>query len=238
MNLSPAKWFSSIIAIIVISNIACLLDIPVLRQISGFVFLTFIPGFLILLVLRLNRLGLLEKIILSVGLSIAFAMFFGLALNTMLVAVGYTRPLSIISLLISFSVAAIILAVIAFIRNKDSTLSFSDLNLTAREKTFLIVRSLFPLLSIVGTRVMNLTDNNVVLMTLLLLIPAYVIFISFYQRKIPQRLYPGILFLISISLLLIIALRSTHLIGSDIHEWYYNYQITLDNSRWSILGTS
>src|SRR4030043_136102 len=109
MNLSPAKWFSSIIAIIVITNIACLLDIPVLRQISGFVFLTFIPGFLILLVLRLNRLGLLEKIVLSVGLSIAFAMFFGLAENILLLAIGFTRPLSSTPLLVSFSIAAVIL---------------------------------------------------------------------------------------------------------------------------------
>jgi len=236
MKLSPAKWFSPIIAIIALTNIACLLDIPVLRQITGFVFLIFVPGFLILLVLRLNRLPLLEKIVLTVGLSVAFTMFFGLALNASLLAIGYTRPLSIVSLLISFSLVAIILAVIAYIRNKGSTFSLSGPRLTIKEKVFLIVPALFPLLSIAGTRVMNLTDNNVVLMTLLLLIPAYVILISFYQRKVPQGIYPCLIYSIGISLLLILALRSNHIVGSDIHEWYYNYQVTLDNLHWSILG--
>ena len=39
MNLSPTKWFSLIIAIITVTNIAILLDIPILRQISGYIFL-------------------------------------------------------------------------------------------------------------------------------------------------------------------------------------------------------
>jgi len=234
MNLSPAKWFSSTITIIALTNIAVLLDIPVLRQISGFIFLTFIPGFLILLVLKLNRLGLLEKIVLSVGLSVAFSMFFGLAVNSSLLALGYTKPLSTVSLLISFSTATVILAVIAYIRNKDIT--FSNLKLSAKEKALLIVPSLFPLLSIVGMHIMNLTDNNVLLMVLLFLIPAYVIFIAFYQNKVPQRLYPSLVYLIGISLLLMLSLRSNHIIGSDMHEWYYIFQITLDNLHWSILG--
>jgi uncharacterized membrane protein len=35
-----------------------------------------------------------------------------------------------------------------------------------------------------------------------------------------------------------LALRSNHIIGSDIHVWYYTFQITLDNLHWSVLGPS
>lgn len=236
MNLSPAKWFSLIIAIIALTNITVLLDIPVLRQIFGFILLTFIPGFLFLLVLKLNKLGFVERIVLSVGLSIAFSMFFGLAVSGLLLAIGYVQPLSTIPLLISFSTATIFLAVIAYVRNKDIAFSPSNLKLTTREKALLIVPSMFPLLSIVGMRIMNLTDNNVLLMLLLFLIPAYIIFISFYNSKVPQGLYPSLILLISISLLLMLSLRSNHIIGSDIHDEYYIFQVTLDNFHWGVLG--
>ena len=236
INLSPIKWFGLIITIIALTNITIILDIPVLGQILGFIFLTFIPGFLILLVLKLNRLGLPEKIVLSVGLSVAFSMFFGLAVNGLSLAVGYTKPLSTIPLLISFSTATIILAIIAYVRNKDIAFSLSSLKLTTREKALLIVPSLFPLLSIAGMRIMNLTDNNVLLMLLFFLIPAYIIFISFYRGKVPQRLYPSLIYLIGISLILMLALRSNHIIGSDIHVEYYLFQATVDNLHWSMLG--
>ena len=236
LNLSPIKWFGPIVAIIALTNITILLDIPALRQIFGFIFLTFVPGFLILLVLKLNRLGLLEKIVLSVGLSVAFSMLFGLAVNSSSLAFGYTRPLSTVPLLISFSIATILLAVTAYIRNRGIPFSLPNLKLTTRGKAFLIIPSLFPLLSIVGMRIMNLTDNNVLLMALLFLIPAYVIFISFYRSKVPERVYPAAIFLIGISLLLMLSLRSNHILGSDIHDWYYTFQVTLDNSHWGVLG--
>ena len=236
VSLSPTKWFVAIVTIIAVTNIAILLDIPVLRQISGFIFLTFIPGFLFLSVLKLNRLGLLEKIVLSVGLSVAFLMLFGLALNASLLALGYTKPLSTASLLISFSTATIVLAIFAYIRNKDITFSFSNLKLTTGEKAFLIVPALFPLLSIVGMRLMNLTDNNVILMLLLFLIPAYVIFISFSNRKVSEKVYPTAIFLIGISLLLMYSLRSNHIIGGDTHREYFIFLTTLENLHWSQLG--
>ena len=233
-SLAPIKWFGLVIIILAVTNIAILLEVPVLREVSGFIFLTFIPGFLLLSILKLNRLGLVEKIVLSVGLSVAFSMFFGLVINGSMLALDYTKPLSTIPLLISFSIATIILAIIAYIRNRDITFSLSVLKLTTGEKAFLIVPALLPLLSIVGMRIMNLTGNNVLPMLLLFLIPAYVIFISFYRHKVPPRVYPGLIFSIGISLLLMVALRSNHLLGSDIHDMYYSFQLTLDEGHWRL----
>ena len=236
MKLAPVKWFGPIVAAIFVTNIAVLFDIPVLRQISGFVFLTFIPGFLFLSILKLNRLGLAEKIVLSVGLSVAFSMFFGVAIGGLLPALGHNQPLSTTSLLASFSTATIIMAVIAYMRNKDTTLSFSSLKLTTREKALLIVPSAFPLLSIIGMRTMNLADNNSILMLLLIMIPAYGIFVSFSHRETSGRVYPIAIFLISVSLLLMYSLRSTHIIGSDTHRTYFMFLTTMDNLKWSQLG--
>ena len=158
---TPIKWFSIIFAIIAVVDVAILFNIPLLRQVTSFIFLTFIPGFLLLSCLKLNKLGLAEKIALSVGLSIAFAMFFGLAVSGLLLAMDYAKPLSTIPLLISFSIATIILTIIAYIRNRNLTISISNLKLTTEEKAFLIVPSLLPLLSIIGMRLMQSTDNNI-----------------------------------------------------------------------------
>lgn len=236
VSLSPIKWFGPIITIIALTNIAILWDIPILRQISGFIFLTFIPGFLFLCVLKLHKLGWVEKTVLAVGLSVAFSMLFGLTLSSSLLALGYAKPLSTTPLLISFSTATITLAAIAYIRNKGITFSLPNLNLTAGEKALLIVPSFFPLLSIVGMRIMNLSDNNIMLMVLLFLIPAYIIFISFFNRRVPERVYPIAIFLTSISLLLMFALRSNHIIGSDIHIEYRLFQTMLGSLHWGHLG--
>ena len=223
-------------ALLIATNLAVLLNIPVLRQIFGFIFLTFFPGILFLSILRLNKLGLVEKIVLSVGLSVAFLMFFGLLVNSLLFALGYARPLSIVSLLISFNLASIVLAIIAYRVNRHTTFSFLVLKLNTREKAFLIMPSLFPLLSIIGMRIMNLTDNNIILMLLLFLVPAYVVFLSFYNRRVSEKVYPAVIFLISISLLLMYSLRSNHVIGGDIHREFFIFLTILDNLHWSQLG--
>ena len=68
---SSISWLISIIAIIAATNIAVFFDIPVLRQLLGVIFLTISPGLLILFLLRLDKLALAEKIVLTVGILVA-----------------------------------------------------------------------------------------------------------------------------------------------------------------------
>jgi len=64
-------------------SLSIIFNIPVLRQILGFIFLTLIPGWLILRIMKLNKLGLTAKFVVSVSLSIAFIMFTGLLIDTL-----------------------------------------------------------------------------------------------------------------------------------------------------------
>ncbi|MFQ6020335.1 MAG: hypothetical protein ACE5KW_06220, partial [Dehalococcoidia bacterium] len=57
------------------------LDIPVLREIVAFVALLFLPGALLLYVLRLRDLDAWEFLAYACGLSLAVLMALGLALN-------------------------------------------------------------------------------------------------------------------------------------------------------------
>ena len=237
------EWFAFILAMLVLTDIAILLDIPFLRQILGFLFLTILPGLLIIQILKLDILSSTEKFVLSVGLSVSFLMLFGLLENTLSLAIGYDTPLATIPLLTSFNLVFIVLAIVGYKTNKNSILSLPNLNLSVSEKAFLIVPLLFPALSILGMHVMNTTANNIILILLLILISIYVVSIclfnqKFSERLFSERLYPVAIFLIGISLLLLMALRSNHLIGVDIHKEYYFFQTTLNNMCWSVLGHS
>ena len=232
------EWFVIIISILLLTDLTILLDIPFLRQIFGFLFLTILPGLLILKILKLNKIESTEKFVLSVGLSISFLMFFGLLVNNTLLSIGYETPLATIPLLISFNIAFVILALIGYNINKKPLLSIPNLNLSTSEKAFLIVPILFPALSIVGMYIMNTTDNNIILMFLLFLIPIYVIFVCIFNQKFPNRLYPVVIFLIGLSLVLLMSLRSNHIIGVDVHLEYYFFRTTLNNLHWSAFGYS
>ena len=237
-DLGIKKCIWILIGLIVLADIAILLDISFLRQILGFLFLTILPGILILQILKLNKIGNTEKVVLSVGLSISFLMFFGLLINNLSLNLAYKSPLSTVPLLICFNLAAIALILVVYRVNKNAIFSFPGINLSTSEKAFLVVPAIFPALSIFGMHIMNTTDNNIILMFLLFLIPIYVASVCVFNQKFPKRMYPVVIFLISISLVLMFALRSNHIIGADRHTEYYFFQTTLNNLHWSISGHS
>ncbi|NQE54751.1 hypothetical protein C5S29_14270 [ANME-1 cluster archaeon GoMg3.2] len=232
------EWLAVILLVLLLADLVILLDILLLRQIVGFIFLTFVPGLLILQVLKLDKIGFTEKVVLSVGISISFLMIFGLLINNLSLGIGYETPLATIPLLVSFNIIIIALAIIGYRVNKDTILSLPNLNLNTSEKAFLIVPIMFPVLCIFGMHVMNTTDNNLILMLLYLLIPAYIIFVCFFNHKFPKRLYPVVIFSISVSLLLLYMLRFPHIHGHDVHSEYCLFRMTLNNLHWSIEGSS
>ncbi len=77
------------IVIQVLAVLAILLDIPIARQILGFVYVSFLPGFLIVRVLKLNLTSIFADLALSAGLSLAFSMFTGLAINQLIHSWAY-----------------------------------------------------------------------------------------------------------------------------------------------------
>ena len=104
--LSQAKrYFFLIVILISITNLAVFLNLPVLRPLLSIIFLGFLPGWLLVLLFRLNHLESTAKLVLSVGLSQAFLMFYGWALNQASLYFGYTRPLSTDFLLLFLSFA-------------------------------------------------------------------------------------------------------------------------------------
>ena len=205
-------------------------QIPILRQFIGFIYLTFIPGILILRILKLHKLGNIETLLYTVGLSIATLMFTGLLMNTVYPIFGISRPISLTPLIITISVVVLILCILSYIRDKDfSDPSFIDVgDMLSPPVLFLC---LIPFLSILGTYLVNFHHNNIILMFLIVIIALIAVLIGF-NKFIPKNLYPLAVFVIAISLLFHRSLISMYLTGYDIHPEYYLANLVTTTAQW------
>ena len=206
------------------------LQIPIIRQLIPFIYLTFVPGILILRILKLHKLSNIETLLYTVGLSIATLMFTGLFMNLVYPLFGISEPISLKHLIITISAVVLLLCILSYVRDRDFfDPSFIDIkNVLFPPALFLC---LVPFLAIFGTYLMNFYHNNILLMFLIVIITLIVLLIGF-DRFIPKNLYPLAVFVIAISLLYHTSLISMYLWGMDIHTEYYCSNLVITNSIW------
>lgn len=205
------------------------LQIPLLRQIIPLIYLLYIPGILILRILKLHKLGAIETLLFPVGLSIAFVMFTGLVMNVY-PAFDISRPISLIPLVITYSVVVLILCVISWLRDRK----YAEPDFVSAGD-FLSPPALFlyllPLSSILGTCLVNGFQNNIILMVLIVIIALVVVSIGF-NKFFSKNLYPLAVFSIGLALLFSRSLISMYISGFDIHDEYYLANLVMINGVW------
>ena len=206
------------------------LKIPILREFIGFIYLTFIPGILILRILKLHKLGNIETLLYTVGLSIATLMFTGLFMNTFYPLFGISGPISLTPLIITISVAVLILCVLSYKIDKDFS-SPHSIDLKEILTPPVLFLCLLPFLTIFGTYLVNFHENNILLLSLIVIISLIVALVIF-NKFIPKELYPFAILMVAISILYHKSLISMYLTGWDIHLEYYFYKLTEMNSYW------
>ncbi len=212
------------------------LQIPILRQLIAFIYLTSIPGILILRILKLHKLGNIETLLYTVGLSIATLMFTGLFMNTVYPFFGISGPISITPLIITISMIISALCVLSYAKDSDfSNPSFIDLNNVLYPPVLFLC--MIPFLAVFGTYLVNFYHNNILLMFLIILLAIIVILIAF-DMFIPKNLYPLAVFIITISLLYHTSLISMYIWGSDIHYELYLTNLVKMNSIWDPISYS
>lgn len=116
--MNPTKWFEIIILYTVLTSLSVYLipadsTVSVFRNVLGYVFVAFLPGYCLVSFLFVEgKLDLAEKAVLSVALSFAIAGISGLFLG--LSPIG----ISPISVTVTLSVLTMVLALLAFLRKK------------------------------------------------------------------------------------------------------------------------
>jgi uncharacterized membrane protein len=206
-------------------------DIPFLRYVVGFIYLTFIPGIIILRTLRQHDLDMVRTLLYTVGLSIAFNMFLGFIINFLYPYLGITRPLSIVPIFITWTVVLGILCFICYLRDRGLGVPV-PLDLRNLLSPWVLLFALLPLVAILGSQLVNNYNNNIALLLLIALI-AIVPVLLIATRLVPEQYYPFIVCMISISVLLHTSLITNYIWGYDIRLEYYMYKVVADRNLWT-----
>ncbi len=208
--------------------ISLLLDIPIIRQVFGFLFLIFVPGLVLLRLLRIAKLNLPETVLFSVGLSISFLMLIGVLVNELGSFNLIPNPLSTGFLVIIVNVTLTLMCFLSCLMNREDS-SFIKLSL----KSFwpILASLIIPLLSVIGVLLVNVFNNNLLLITVLIVIS--IIFVSSMFISKLSSYYPIILFSIALALLLSTTLVSRYMYGSDIGVEFSGFTATKTSSFWN-----
>ena len=228
-NSQRISGFLQVAIIIQISfYLIVIVDIPIIRQILGFIYLTLIPGFAIIHLLNLN-LEPVESVVFAVGLSIAFLMMVGFLMNLLIPLLGFSEPLSLIFLMVVIGFLTMILLLLSYFRSHET------FNFSISLKTIIVslVAPVAPTLSIIGTLLVNMSprSNNSVLLFMLFLIAILIGLAAFFKKTFFSR-YPLVLYSIAIALLFHTSLFSNYIYGGDIFGEYSAFRLTIDNLFW------
>lgn len=234
MNRSYLIFVTLILSIIISANLSIFLDIPYFRQILPFILLTFVPGLLMIQILKLNHINIVEKIALSVGLSLILVTFTGMVTNYIFFSL---KPLDLSNILIIFNILLVILLFLGYLINRAPPINISGVKFpkhNSYEKVVLIVAVLLPTLSMLGTFLVKMNGNYVLLYLMIFLIPTLVIFMSITNRNFKEKYYLISIFSISFSLILAYTLISNYIYGTDSHTEFYFYKTIVDSGKWHL----
>ncbi len=206
------------------------LNIPIIQVIAAFISLIYLNGILLLRILRIHGLGNIENVLYAVGLSIAAGMFFGMLINLTYPLLGITKPISLIPLIITFTIFTGLLLALSYMRDRTYDKPTS-IDLTGLINP-IIAFTLLPFVAIFGTTLMNYYHDNIILMIMFILIALLPLLVAF-KVFLPKKLYPFAIFSIALSLLFSTSLISNYLTGWDINTEYYFSNLVVTNSYWN-----
>ncbi|MGE5554717.1 MAG: DUF2206 domain-containing protein [Methanocella sp.] len=235
MNINQNYLSQHFLAIVVILQIimyaTLFLDLPLARAAIGIAYLTFIPGYVLIKLLRLDSLNPWETVVYSVGFSIAFLMLCGLVINEFGPLFGVTFPLSILPLSLFINTAVLVGAAGAHITRGKHTKSMQKQSISFTLPMLLL--ALIPILSIAGAYYVEATGNNTILLFMILAIAG--LFTTAVLSDRSTKIYPFAILMIALALLLHVSLMSNYILpyGGDSPVEMYVFQNTQQSGYWN-----
>lgn len=208
-------------------------------DIVGVFTLLLLPGFLTLLILRLDKLIPWGLLVIIVGFSLLELMLVALAGNYLLPYYGYAQPLAKPVLLSEFFILFNMLLLGVVVMPTMSTLShlcegFSHFFRSRRDVIVAFIPALFPLLAVMGSTILNNGGSGMVTLCMLGGIVIYTGYLISKSHTLSDNVIPTSLFFISLALLFMTSLRGSYITGHDIQREYLVFQLAKTNNIWSI----
>lgn len=205
-------------------------DYPILRVIFGFVYLSIIPGIVILLLLRIKDI---KSYLLTIPLSIVFVSVIGLIINQFSMFIGITEPISFYPMVLFLVLLTAIMTTILYVKQEFYVITLQCEEFSNLDKLVVILSITAVALSVHSSVLLNGYNSNVLVYALFTLLCVLIIIAHIYRSKINSNLFPLIIYSIGLSLLLSWALKSDFIImGADTDWEYYLYSETIENHAW------
>ena len=134
--MKPARWLEIIVLYTVLTMLTVYLvsgnsPLFVIRYLLGFVFVAFLPGYCLvnILFIGVNRIDLVENLVLSVALSFGITGLVGLFLGLSTIGINFT------SITVSLSAIVLGLGLVAFVRKKREPTAIKPTETVGNGKT-------------------------------------------------------------------------------------------------------
>ena len=230
-NIISQHFLAIVIILQVVMYLTLFMGLPLARAAIGIGYLLFIPGLVLIKLLKLDSLSTLESVLYAVGFSVASLMLAGLLLNEFGGLIGISFPLATLPISLFVNTAVLIGAAAASLRRTPHKQTQSDKKISFTPTMLLL--ALIPALSVVGAYYVDATGNSFILLLTIVAI-AGLFAVGVLTNRSP-KVYAFATLMIALALLLHVSLISNYILpygGDSPVEMYvlHNTQLT---SHWN-----
>lgn len=225
--------------------------LSLVTQLVGSFMLLFVPGTIILRLLKVDIPKGGQILLYTTGISLFLVMFIGFLMNTLYPLMGFKQPLSSLSIMATFTGFILFSCLIDFLVNrhrnqhadiKDPMAGLVESSSPGSIKSKIdlkelpplapyLVLVLIPILSVLGAYTMNIFGSNI--LTLLLIISFAVMAFMVSTSRISHKWYPLMVFSISVAMVLHMSLITNYIWGWDINGEYFLANNIISTSMWN-----
>lgn len=214
-----------------------------MRPVVAVAVLTYLPGFLALRLLNLDRRPASIQIPLEVGVSLAMLMTVGWLMSIAYPLVGINRPLAQVPVTVTCGV--LISALLAANgtrrrRSPDCHNAIAPVRLAHMPWSSFVYASLAaltPPFAVLAATVFGTSGDNRLMVSLFLIVMALIIWAGLRRPRMAEA-YPLVVFALSLSLVLARTLIGRYISGWDIQWEYFFAQKTTEFGAWNINDSS
>ncbi len=203
-----------------------------IRGLATFLFYSYIPGLVLLRVLRMHRLGGVMTTLLSVAASVVIMMLSGLAFNLFYLELSGPLPLTLTMVTMGQTVILLVMLALAYVIDRQCSLEPTmDIAPFLSAPAFALYS--LPLVAIIATYLLNGWNFAWLQIILLLIIAAAVL--ALLIVRVPSQLYPVAVVCIALAVLF-----HTSMMGRFVVEWadisfeYWSANRTLLDGFWTM----
>lgn len=193
------------------------------------------PGVVVLNLLRYRFPNTSDNVLVVVGLSISTLFIIGFVANMLLPLLGISRPLTLMPLLLLLNIFTLSVSTLAYYLNRKDLREFPKPTVSIKQyfSTKTLALTLVPVLSILGTYLVNYHNVNILLLVLIVIL--IIIFLSaIFNFIFTSKDYSFIIWIAAISLLLHRTLISEYIMAFDVLGEMFVANTILNSGIWNI----